>query len=40
MTLRLLLILALVWLLGTCRSGAPEVSSDVAFTMLPVETGD
>ena len=30
--MRLLLILALVWLFDTCQSGAPEVSSDVEWT--------
>lgn len=45
--MRLLLILAVVWLLGTCRSAPPEVPSDVAWTtgtnvaaVLPAEPGD
>jgi len=29
---RLLLILALIWLFGTCRSGASELPSDVEWT--------
>ena len=45
--MRLLLILALVWLLGTCRSAPPEVQIDVACTtwtnvaaVLPAEPVD
>jgi len=37
---RLLLIFAIVWLLGTCRSAPPEIPLDFEWTTCPSQATD